>query len=165
MNETTSEKSERGRSKERFVWEAMEYVQRWRDLFENGYIDEGGNCRKVTLKQAAEIVGVPKKTLEDYHSVLRKASDQIDLMRVLDRKMGYLRQFLKESKFEPAASKEQVEVTPSEQKDWDNMIIEEEDHQQSKMEFFFDEDQYYFQDYDEYDYRDYCNNPAVPEYP
>jgi len=40
-------------------------------LFENGFYDEVGNFKKPTLKQAAEIVGIPKKTLEDYHSILR----------------------------------------------------------------------------------------------
>jgi hypothetical protein len=63
---------ERGRrSKERYVHEAIRMVSQWRDYFENGVSDEGGNMRKVTLNQSAELVGVSKKTLEDYYSILR----------------------------------------------------------------------------------------------
>lgn len=70
--ETQSEKSEIRRSKrERYVWEALNAVQKWRDLFENGYLDEVGNYIKPSLKEAADLVGLPKRTLEQYHSVFK----------------------------------------------------------------------------------------------
>ena len=42
------------RSKERYVREAMECVHAWRDLFKNGYKDEGGNIIRLSLHQAAD---------------------------------------------------------------------------------------------------------------
>ncbi|CAD8061366.1 unnamed protein product [Paramecium sonneborni] len=56
------------RSKERYVYEANNLVQQWRDLFENGYKDYAGNFIKPSLKEAANLVGCSKKTLEDYYS-------------------------------------------------------------------------------------------------
>ncbi|CAD8065825.1 unnamed protein product [Paramecium primaurelia] len=126
--ETQSEKSEIRRTKrERYVWEALNAVQKWRDLFENGYQDEVGNYIKPTLKEAADIVGLPKRTLEQYHSVFKKLPQSIDIMRILDKKMGYLNQLIKEFKNESAVTQEQqVEIQP-EQSSWDNMIIEADD--------------------------------------
>jgi hypothetical protein len=59
------------RSKERYISEVIECVSRWRSLFEKGHPDEGGNIVKLSLQQAADIVNIPKKTLEDYYSILR----------------------------------------------------------------------------------------------
>ena len=55
------------RVKERSVWEAKASVDHWRKLFKEGITDQVGKNTKLTLKQAAEYVGIPKKTLEDYH--------------------------------------------------------------------------------------------------
>jgi hypothetical protein len=52
--------------KERSVGDAYERVKMWRKIFEEGVVDEYGNLKKLTLKQAAECVKIPKKTLEDY---------------------------------------------------------------------------------------------------
>ncbi|CAK78171.1 unnamed protein product (macronuclear) [Paramecium tetraurelia] len=126
--ETQSEKSEIRRSKrERYVWEALNAVQKWRDLFENGYLDEVGNYLKPSLKEAADLVGLPKRTLEQYHSVFKKLPQSIDIMRILDKKMGYLNQLIKEFKNEPAVTQEQQEEIQQEQSSWDNMIIEADD--------------------------------------
>ncbi|CAD8164125.1 unnamed protein product [Paramecium octaurelia] len=126
--ETQSEKSEIRRSKrERYVWEALNAVQKWRDLFKNGYLDEVGNYIKPSLKEAADLVGLPKRTLEQYHSVFKKLPQSIDIMRILDKKMGYLNQVIKEFKNEPAVTQEQQEEIQQEQSSWDNMIIEADD--------------------------------------
>lgn len=37
------------RSKERYVGEVIEYVQKWRNLFEKGIRDEGGDIVKLSL--------------------------------------------------------------------------------------------------------------------
>lgn len=63
------------------------------------------------------MVGVPKKTLEDYYSVLRyrviytirKASEIVNLDDVLEMKMGYLRNLIREQKQIPTY---QHEMTP-----------------------------------------------------
>ncbi|CAD8159583.1 unnamed protein product [Paramecium pentaurelia] len=126
--ETQSEKSEIKSSKrERYVWEALNAVQKWRDLFENGYFNEVGNQIKPSLKEAANLVGLPKRTLEQYHSVFKKLPQFIDIMRILDKKMGYLNQLIKQQKNEPATTQEQQEDIQQEQSSWDNMIIEADD--------------------------------------
>ncbi|CAD8078168.1 unnamed protein product [Paramecium sonneborni] len=126
--ETQSEKSEIRRSKrERYVWEALNAVQKWRDLFENGYCNEVGNYIKPTLKEAADLVGLPKRTLEQYHSIFKKLPQSLDIMRILDKKMGYLNQLIKEFKNEPAITQEQQVEIQQEQSSWDNMIIEADD--------------------------------------
>ncbi|CAD8063923.1 unnamed protein product [Paramecium primaurelia] len=126
--ETQSEKQDQRRSKrERYVGEALNAVQKWRDLFENGYYDEVGNYLKPTLKEAADLVGLPKRSLEQYYSVFRKIPQSIDIMRFLDKKMGYLNQFIKELKNESAITQEQEKEEQQEQSSWDNMIIEADD--------------------------------------
>lgn len=40
-------------------------------MFENGYYDEVGNHTKPSLKEAADIVGLPKRTLENYYAIFR----------------------------------------------------------------------------------------------
>ncbi|CAD8175582.1 unnamed protein product [Paramecium octaurelia] len=83
------------RVKERSILDAKQSVDEWRKLFKNGETDQNGNKIKYSLKQAAEKVGVPKKTLEDYHQLLKKAEQFIDLNEVGNKKMGYLRSYLK----------------------------------------------------------------------
>ncbi|CAD8091031.1 unnamed protein product [Paramecium sonneborni] len=83
------------RVKERTIMDAKQSVDEWRKLFKNGEVDQNGNKIKYSLKQAAEKVGVPKKTLEDYHQLLKKAEQIIDLNEVSDKKMGFLRSLLK----------------------------------------------------------------------
>lgn len=55
------------RVKERTVRDAYEKVKEWRALFEEGLHLDGGEQKRFTLQQAAEYVGIPKKTLEDYN--------------------------------------------------------------------------------------------------
>ncbi|CAD8091240.1 unnamed protein product [Paramecium sonneborni] len=126
--ETQSEKSDQRRSKrERYVGEALNAVQKWRDLFENGFYDKVGNYIKPTLKEAADLVGVPKRSLEQYYSVFKKVPQSTEIMKFLDKKMGYLNQIIKESKNQSAITQEQEQEVHQEQNSWDNMIIEADD--------------------------------------
>ncbi|CAD8059465.1 unnamed protein product [Paramecium sonneborni] len=121
------------RSKERYIFEASNLVQQWRDLFSNGYTDYAGNLIKPTLNQAANLVGCSKKTLEDYYSVFRRASKIIDISQCLQKKMGYLRQVLKYGiENLNVATPVQGEIEEIEEKNyyndsWNNLIIEAED--------------------------------------
>lgn len=54
------------RVKERNIQEVREKVTLWRQLFREGEYDEEGYHHKLSLHEAAERVGIPKKTLEDY---------------------------------------------------------------------------------------------------
>ena len=53
------------RSKERKINYIIEKVLLWRKLY-NGFEDEKGNLIKLTLEEAADKVGISKKSLDDY---------------------------------------------------------------------------------------------------
>lgn len=52
----------------------------------------------MNLHEAADFVGIPKKTLEDYEQLLKQASKKINLEDYKNEKMGTLRKIVKESK-------------------------------------------------------------------
>ena len=58
------------RSKERKIGYIIEKVFLWRKLY-NGFEDENGKIIKLTLEEAAEKVGISKKSLDDYLIQLR----------------------------------------------------------------------------------------------
>ncbi|CAD8141738.1 unnamed protein product [Paramecium pentaurelia] len=126
------------RSKERFIYEACNLVQQWRDLFKNGYTDYAGNFIKPTLKEAANLIGCSKKTLEDYYSIIRKASQITDINQCLQKKMGYLRSLLKqkEENLNVAAPViEEIEERNPSNDSWNNLIIEANDENQEDSNF------------------------------
>ncbi|CAK76505.1 unnamed protein product (macronuclear) [Paramecium tetraurelia] len=85
------------RVKERSIGDAYDRVQQWRYYFRNG-IQENGILKKVTLKEAADLVQVPKKTLEDYIQIFNKAALIINIQEITEKKMGYLRSYMKKNK-------------------------------------------------------------------
>lgn len=64
------------RSKERKINFIIEKVLLWRKLY-NGFEDEKGNLIKLTLEEAADKVGISKKSLDDYLIQIRY--DEVDL--------------------------------------------------------------------------------------
>jgi hypothetical protein len=58
------------RSKERKIGYIIEKVFLWRKLY-NGFTDDKGNLMKLTLEEAADKVGISKKSLDDYLIQLR----------------------------------------------------------------------------------------------
>ncbi|CAK82572.1 unnamed protein product (macronuclear) [Paramecium tetraurelia] len=87
------------RVKERSIKEAKQKVDQWRSLYKNGEIDANGKKIKYSLNKAAEKVGVPKKSLEDYRYLLRKAQGLVDFNNVGDKRMGFLRLLLKQQEY------------------------------------------------------------------
>ncbi|CAK76249.1 unnamed protein product (macronuclear) [Paramecium tetraurelia] len=85
------------RIKERYVHEAMLLVEHWRSLYQQPYLQNGRQL-KITLDKAAEIVGIPRKTLEDYYYQLKKAETLVDLQNFKNCKIGVIRRIVKESK-------------------------------------------------------------------
>ncbi|CAD8155833.1 unnamed protein product [Paramecium octaurelia] len=85
------------RIKERYVHEAMLLVEHWRSLYQQPYLQNGRQL-KITLDKAAEIVGIPRKTLEDYYYQLKKAEILVDLQNFKNCKIGVIRRIVKESK-------------------------------------------------------------------
>ena len=61
---------EKPKTKERTVAYVIQKVTQWRRLY-NGYYDKDFNHQRLSLEDAAEQVGVSKKSLDDYLSQLR----------------------------------------------------------------------------------------------
>jgi hypothetical protein len=64
------------RTKERSVAMAQQLVIIWRNYYENGEITDLGH-QHLSLQDAANKVGIPKKTLEDYYAIFRYAIQSI----------------------------------------------------------------------------------------
>lgn len=88
------------RSRERTVGEAIGLVKKWRNLHLN-CTKPNNNKKKINLQEAAKMLAVSKKSLDDYYCQLRLAElYQFDFGQHLDEKMGVLRSFVKERKVE-----------------------------------------------------------------
>lgn len=85
------------RVKERYIEKVREKVGEWRAMHETGFRDKDGNLQKINLDQAANIIGISRKTLDDYYLQLRRAEQLgFDFERNKSEKMGTLRKFVKE---------------------------------------------------------------------
>jgi hypothetical protein len=97
--EGSAEKKD-GRSKERTIGETVELVKRWRELHLYGH---NALRRRLNLQDAAKLVGVSKKSLDDYYCQLRLGEFYgFDFARSLSEKMGVLRNYVKEHKEQPS---------------------------------------------------------------
>ena len=61
--------------KQRTLKEVIDKVTYWRKLREQGVQLENGLKYFYTLEEAADVVKVPKKSLDDYYMQLKKAKD------------------------------------------------------------------------------------------
>lgn len=99
------------RIKERMIEDAVYLVLRWRQLSENK------SDKKVTLKEGADIIGVAKKSLDDYLLQLRLGRKYgFDFNKYGNSKIGILRTFnkkmkrkMKEGKFSAGRKKKEEE--------------------------------------------------------
>jgi hypothetical protein len=74
----------------------IELVKQWRDLHLNEP-KSGNSTKKMNLQEAAKVIGVSKKSLDDYYCQLRLAEvNNFDFYSHLHEKMGVLRNFVKE---------------------------------------------------------------------
>lgn len=88
------------RSRERSVGEAIDLVKKWRNLHLN-CTKPNNNKKKINLQEAAKMLGVSKKSLDDYYCQLRLAEMyDFDFGKHLQEKMGVLRSYVKERKIE-----------------------------------------------------------------
>ena len=68
----------------------------WRVLYDT---DDGKGKRLYTLDEAAQKVGIAKKTLDDYYSLIRTAINfGFDIEKYKESKVGLLRKFVKMAK-------------------------------------------------------------------
>lgn len=88
------------RSKERKIGFIIEKVYLWRKLY-NGITDENGVKIQLTLDEAAEKVGIAKKSLDDYLIQLRIGKrNGFNFNEHRNEKVGVLRSFVKKQKNE-----------------------------------------------------------------
>lgn len=87
------------RTKDRTVEEVMLRVAAWRKLFV-GCTIPGEKRVKCTLDEAAKIVKMPKKTLDDHLQQIRKAvENKFDFNQNRDKPKGAMRRYAKKNKY------------------------------------------------------------------
>ena len=94
--------------KQRTIEEIIEKVSMWRKLIIG--IQRDGELVKYKVDQAADMVGVPKKTLDDYLLKLRKGKKYgFDFQEEKQKKVGVLNKFIEAKE---AAKAAQVQEAP-----------------------------------------------------
>ena len=77
------------KKKERTIEDALKMCCDWKSIHDLGV---------RSLEIAATLIEVPRKTLEDYSLIIRRAlSFGFDLSKNRKKKMGFLRKFIKEA--------------------------------------------------------------------
>ncbi|CAD8086274.1 unnamed protein product [Paramecium primaurelia] len=85
------------RVKERLVGDAILKVNQWKTILLNGIPQSDGTTMRLTLNKAAEIIGIPKKSLEDYNQLFKKVKLLTDVNQFSNEKMGVLRNYLRKN--------------------------------------------------------------------
>lgn len=89
------DKKKSKRTKERKIGYIIEKVNTWRKLY-NGFYDENSMFSKYSLDEAAKIIGISKKSLDDYLLQLRLGRKYgFDFNSNKNSKVGILRSFVK----------------------------------------------------------------------
>lgn len=92
------QKNRNKRTKERKIGEIINKVAEWRKLY-SGRMGPNGAVEKYTLDEAAERVGIAKKTLDDYLLQIRAGKKYgFDFNIHSESKVGILRSFVKMNK-------------------------------------------------------------------
>ena len=104
------------RTKERKIEFIVEKVNAWRRLY-NGFYNENGEYTRYSLDQAAKMVGISKKSLDDYLLQLRLGRKYgFNFNQNKTKKVGILRAFVKRHR----ASNQNSMNTTKNQNDIDN---------------------------------------------
>lgn len=76
------------------IFEVIEIVKRWREIHQSK-----NHLKKMSLQEAAKMVGLPKKSLDDYYYQLRLGEKyDFDFKAHLFDRVGVLRTYLKNLK-------------------------------------------------------------------
>lgn len=93
MEQDSQVERKEGRSKERTIADVIEMVKKWRNLHLHGH---KSMRRRLNLQDAAKLVGISKKSLDDYYCQLRLGEFyEFDFASNLHEKIGVLRTFVK----------------------------------------------------------------------
>ena len=86
------------RTKERKIKDVVDKVAQWRKLYIGTY-DENGTMVKYNLDKAADMVGIAKKTLDDYLLQIQAGRKYgFDFNKNSEAKIGMLRSYIKSAK-------------------------------------------------------------------
>lgn len=92
------DKKKSKRTKERKIGFIIEKVNSWRKLY-NGFYDDNGKFTKYSLDEAAKIISISKKSLDDYLLQLRLGRKfGFDFNLNKNCKVGILRSFVKQNR-------------------------------------------------------------------
>lgn len=95
---SNSDKKKNKRTKERKIGYIIEKVNSWRKLY-NGFQNENAKFTKYSLDEAAKIIGISKKSLDDYLLQLRLGRKfGFDFNSNKSQKVGILRSFVKQNR-------------------------------------------------------------------
>ena len=96
LSRKDSDKQKSKRTKERKIGYIIEKVNTWRKYY-NGFYDEEGKFTKYSLDEAAKLIGISKKSLDDYLLQLRLGRKYgFDFNANKNSKVGVLRSFVKQ---------------------------------------------------------------------
>lgn len=91
-----SSKSKVRRGNEKRICEVLDALTKWKALFTYGQVDSKGVQKIYTRQEAADMIHIPKKTLDDYKLQVKTAKDlKFDFHLHYKEKFGVLRQFNK----------------------------------------------------------------------
>lgn len=65
MSSNSNNSDKKTRPKERNISHIIKKVYKWRQLY-TGFTDKYGKWKKMSLKEAAKVVEISKKSLDDY---------------------------------------------------------------------------------------------------
>ena len=93
------------RTKERKIREMLNGVTMWRELY-TGIMRSDGIVISFTLQESADIIEIPKKTLDDYLLQIKNGKKyNFPFDQHLDDNVGVLRKFIKENNNKTGATK------------------------------------------------------------
>ncbi|CAD8131242.1 unnamed protein product [Paramecium sonneborni] len=86
------------RVQERSVSDALHRVREWRRIYEQGKGKLNTNQPRISLQEAANLVKIPKKTLEDYTYIFNKVSSICRIEDFSNKRMRFLRGLIEKNK-------------------------------------------------------------------
>ncbi|EGR32723.1 hypothetical protein IMG5_072670, partial [Ichthyophthirius multifiliis] len=135
------------RVKERQIQYVKEKVDEWRKLYQNGYTNQKGENLKLNLDLAASMVGLSRKTLDDYFSQIKKAEKLgFDFQLHKEEKMGMLRKYVKQFNYNIKSSSNNTQDVQEKFQIKEEADEEEEDEQESFQNYLVKEEDYLVKD-------------------
>ncbi len=126
------------RNRQRLIGDIVNLVTEWRKMYE-GYNDpKTGDIVQLTLDGAANILKVPKKSLDDYYLVIRQGKKYgFDFEKFKDSKFGVLRSFVRDKKTEKVEKSEESSADQDDDESISLSISKPRGSKKIKKEFLY----------------------------